>query len=113
MYELEVLEREIKRTNERLTKRNTELYDSLQELKKKYTKIEERNLRFMKDNTKLYRKIRLSKLQTKYSNPQSQAHHKLETLAEVAMNIYDSEVASNSIAIQNPIQVAETPEEQH
>ena len=65
----------------------------------------------MKDITKLYRKIGLSKLQTKYSNPQSQAHHKLETLAEVAMNIYDPEVSCDSTAIPNPIQVVETPEE--
>ena len=55
----------------------------------------------------------LSKLQTKDSNPQSQAHHKLETLAEVAMNLYDPEAAYDSTAIPNPIQVAETPEEQH
>ena len=34
VYELEVLGREIKRTNERLTKRNAKLYDSLQEIKK-------------------------------------------------------------------------------
>ena len=34
VYELEVLEREIKRTNGRLTKRNVELYDSLQEMKR-------------------------------------------------------------------------------
>ena len=113
MYELEVLEREIKRSNERLTKRNTELYDSLQELTKKYTKLEERNLILMKDNTKLYRKIRLSKLRSKYSNPQSQAHHKLETLAEVAMNLYDPEASCDSTTIPYPIQVAETPEEQH
>ena len=89
MYELEVLEREIKRTNERLTKINTKLYDSLQELKGKYTNLEETNIRLMKDNTKLYRKIKLSKLQTKNSSPQYQAHHKLETLVEVAMNILD------------------------
>ena len=86
---------------------------TLQELTKKYTKLEERNLRLMKDNTKLYRKIRLSKLQTKYSNPQSQAHHILETLAEVSMNLYDPEVSCDSTAIPDPIQVVETPEEQH
>ena len=48
VYELEVLEREIKNTNGRLTKRNVELYDSLQEIKRKYTKMEERSLRLMK-----------------------------------------------------------------
>ena len=89
MYELEVLDTEIKRTNGRLTKRNVELYDSLQEIKRKYTKMEESNLRLMKENTRLYRKIRLSKLQTRNSSPQSQAHQKLETLAEVAMSLYD------------------------
>ena len=62
VYELEVLEREIKRTNGRSTKRNAELYDSLQEIKRKYTKLEESNLRLMKENTRLYRKIRLSTL---------------------------------------------------
>ena len=67
----------------------------------------------MKDNTKLYRKIILSKLQTKNSNPQSQEHHKLETLAEVAMNLYEPETAFDSTTIPNPIQVAETLEEKH
>ena len=67
----------------------------------------------MKDNTKLYKKIRLSKLHTKDSNPQSQAHHNMETLAEVAMNLYDLEVASDSTTIPNPIQVTEKLEEQH
>ena len=62
VYELEVLESEIKRTNGRLTKRNAELYESLQEMKRKYTKLEESNLRLRKENTSLYRKIRLSKL---------------------------------------------------
>ena len=69
MYELEVLEREIKISNERLTKRNTELYDSLQELKKKYTKLEERSLGLMKDNTKLYRKNQVVKTTDKVFKP--------------------------------------------
>ena len=67
----------------------------------------------MKDNTKLYKKIRASKLQTKDSNPQSQAHHNMETLVEAAMNLYNLEVVSDSTTIPNPIQVTETPEEQH
>ena len=67
----------------------------------------------MKDNTNLYRKIRLSKLQTKNSNPQSQTHHKMETLAEVAMNIYNPETTYDSTTIPNPIQITETLEDQH
>ena len=69
VYELEVLEREIKRTNGRLTKRNTELHDSLLETRGMYMLLQKRNMRLMKDNTRFYRKIRLSRLQTKDSNP--------------------------------------------
>ena len=53
VYELEVLEREIKRINGRLTKRNAELYDSLQEIKRKNTKLEESNLRSRKEKVRL------------------------------------------------------------
>ena len=53
----------------------------------KYTRLEESDLRLRKENTMLYRKIRLSKLQTRNASPQSQAHQKLETLAEVAISI--------------------------
>ena len=113
VYELEVLEREIKRTNGRLTKINVELYDSLQELKRKYTKLEEINIRLMKDNTRLYRKIRLSKLETMNSSPRSQEHHKMETLREVAMSLFDPEEFYDSIAIPNPMQVVEKTECQH
>ena len=37
----------------------------------------------------------------------------METLTEVAMNIYDPEAVCESTAIPDPIQVAETLEEQH
>ena len=53
VYELEVLEREIKRTNGRLTKRNAELYDSLQEIKRKNTKLEESNIGLRKEKVRL------------------------------------------------------------
>ena len=89
------------------------MYDSLREIKRKYTKLEESNLKLMKENTRLYRKIRLSKLQTRNSRPQSQAHQKLETLVEVVMSLCDLEVGCDAVAIPNPIQVAETPEGQH
>ena len=62
VYELEVLEREIKRINGRLTKRNAKLYDSLQEMKMKYTLLQKRNMRLIKDNARIYRKIILSRL---------------------------------------------------
>ena len=67
----------------------------------------------MKENTRIYRKIKLSKLQTRNLGPQSQAYHKLETLAEVEMSLCDPEVACDVASIPNPIQVAETPKGQH
>ena len=75
--------------------------------------MEESNLRLMKENTRIYRKIRMSKLQTRNSSPQSQAHQKLETIAEVAMSLCDLEASYDDAAIPNPIQVAETLEGQH
>ena len=58
-----------------------------------YTLLQKRNPILMKDNARLYRKIRLSRLQMKRPNPKSQAHQKLETLVEVAISIFGPEVA--------------------
>ena len=62
VYELEVLEREIKKTNARLTKKNTELHNSLLEMRGMYILLQKRNLRLMKDTSRLYRMVRLSRL---------------------------------------------------
>ena len=59
IHEMEILEREIKRTNAILTKKNTQLHDSLREMKGMYFMLQKRNLRFMKDNTRIYRIIGL------------------------------------------------------
>ena len=75
--------------------------------------MEESNLRLMKEKNKLYRKIRLSKLQTRNSSPQTQAHQKLETLVEVAMSLFGTEASCDSTAIPNPRQAIETPKGQH
>ena len=56
-------------------------------MKGMYFLLQKRNLRFMKDNTRLYRMIRLLRLQMKISNPNSQAHLVLENLAEAAIKI--------------------------
>jgi hypothetical protein len=72
-----------------LTERNVELYDYYQDLLEKYDKIKERNKMLMKDNTKLYRKVRLLRLQTLPSKPQPQANLDLETLAEATTSFVD------------------------
>ena len=75
--------------------------------------MEESNLRLMKENTSLYRKIKLSKLQTRNFGPQSQAHQKLETLIEVAMSLCYPKASCDAATLPNPIQVEEKPKGQH
>ena len=75
--------------------------------------MEEINIRLLKENTKLYKKLQLSKLQIKNSSPQSQAHHKLETLIEVAMSICYPKASCDAATLPNPIQVEEKPKGQH
>ena len=55
----------------------------------------------MKDNSRLYRMIRLSRLHTKDSNPKT--HLALETLAEAAISLQDPEAAHDAVFILNPI----------
>ena len=59
---MEILEREIKKNNVILTKRNKKLHNSFLEMRGRYIFLKRRNLRFMKDNTRLYRMIRLQRL---------------------------------------------------
>ena len=86
VYELEVLEREIKRNNVMLIKRNKELHNSFLEMRGMYILLKRRNLRYMKENTRLYRMIRLLRLQVKNSRPNPSTHFALETLAEATVS---------------------------
>ena len=83
------MDREIKRNNAMLTKRNKELHNSILEMRGMYVMLKRRNIRYMKDNTRLYRMISLLRLQVKNyrSNPISQTHFPLETLAEAAISL--------------------------
>ena len=62
VYDMEVLEREIKRNNAMLTKRNKDLYNSFLEMRGMYILLKRRNLRYMKDKTRLYKMIKLLRL---------------------------------------------------
>ena len=62
IHEMEILEREIKITNVILTKKSTQLHNSLLEMKGMHFLLQKGNLRFMKDKLGLYRMIRLLKL---------------------------------------------------
>ena len=62
----------------------------------------------MKDNSKLYRMIRSSRLQKKDSSPRM--HLALETLAEATISLQNPEVAHDIADIPNLTQVEEVPE---
>ena len=79
-------------------------------MKGRYFLLQKRNLRFMKDNTRLYRMIRLLRLQMKNSNPNPRTHLALETLAETAISLQNLEVAHDIADIPNLMQVEEVPE---
>ena len=53
----------------------------------------------MKDKSRVYRMIRSSRLQKKYSNPKT--HLALETLVEEAINFQDLEIAHDVADIPN------------
>ena len=109
---MEILDREIKRNNAILTKMNTELHNSLLEMRGMYVLLKRRNLRLMKDNSSIYKMIKLLRLQNKNSNPSSQAHLALETLVEEAISLHDPEAAQDAAVIPNPMQVEEVPKGQ-
>ena len=69
-----------------------------------------KNLRLMKDNSRLYRMIRMLRLQKKNPNPKT--HLALETLSEVAISLQDPEVAHDVADIPNIMQVEEVTEGQ-
>ena len=71
---MEILDREVKRNNVILTKNNGKLHNYLLEMRGMYVLLKRRNLMLMRDNTRLYRMIRMMRLQEKKSNPSLQAH---------------------------------------
>jgi hypothetical protein len=69
IYEMEVLERVIKKENTDLTERNEELFNMNQSLKEKHDKIKDRNRVLIRENMKLYKQLRLLRLRLKESHP--------------------------------------------
>ena len=56
---MEVLERELKRNNETLTRRNKLLHKSYLEQRERYIFLKRLNKRYIRENTRLYRMVRL------------------------------------------------------
>ena len=72
-----------------------------------YVLLKRRNLRLMKDSSRIYRMIRLSTFQKKNSNPISQYHFALETLAEATSSFQDPEAAHDADSLSNPMKIEE------
>ena len=59
---MEILEREIKKNNATLTRRNKLLHNSYLEMRERYVFLKRLNKRYLKDNLRLYIMIRLQRL---------------------------------------------------
>jgi hypothetical protein len=90
VYEMEVLERVIKKENTDLTERNAELFKINQSLKENHDKIKERNRVLIRENMKLYRQLRILRLKLKDSQSPTQEKIGLETLDKLATTMLDT-----------------------
>ena len=59
LYEMEILERQVKKKNAILTKRNKLLHNSYLEMRERYVFLKSMNKIYLKENTRLYRMISL------------------------------------------------------
>ena len=84
---MEILEREIKKNNATLTRRNKLLHKSYLEQRERYIFLKRLNTRYLKDNTRLYRMIRLQRLQLKEAKANPSSHPTLETLVEAVVSL--------------------------
>ena len=98
---MEILEREIKKNNYTLTRRNKLLHNSYLEMRERYVFLKRLNKRYLKDKTSLYRMIRLQRLQMKDTKPNPSTHLTLETLAEAAVILQPPEAIQAAINLPN------------
>ena len=87
VYEMDILEREIKKNNVALTNKKKLLHKSYLEQRERYIFLKRLNKRYLKDNKILYIMIRISRLQLKEARKNSSTHLTLETLAEAAVSL--------------------------
>ena len=105
IHELEFLDREIKINNARLTMKNTELHNSILEMRGMYVLLKRINMRLMKDYSSIYKMVTMLRFQKKDPNPKK--HLALETLAKATITLQDLEVAHDVFDIPNLMQVEE------
>ena len=84
---MEFFVREVKRNNATLTSRNKLLHKSYLELRERYAFLKRLNKRYLKDNTRPYRMIRLQRLQMKEAKLNPSTHLTLKTLAKATVRL--------------------------
>ena len=104
---MEILEREIKKNSTALTSRNKMLCKSYLEQRERYIFLKRLNTRYLKDNTRLYRMIRIQRMQLKEAKENPSSHPALETIAEAAVSLQPPETNQ---AVVNPPSIEPTKE---
>ena len=84
---MEVLERELKKNNETLTSRNKLLHKSYLEQRERYIFLKRLNKRYLRENTRLYRIVRLQRLQLKEAKANPSNHLAVSTLPEATISL--------------------------
>ena len=82
------------------------LHNSYLEMRGRYVLLKRLNKRYLKDNIRLYRMIRLQRLHMKDAKPNPSIHLTLETLDEVLVSLQPLEL-SQAIANLPNIEFAE------
>jgi hypothetical protein len=89
IYEMEVLERVIKKANADLTEKVAELFKENETLKEKHNSIKGRNRELIRENMKLYRQLRVLRLRLKKFESPEEKQTGLDTLANLATTIIE------------------------
>ena len=98
---MKILERDIKKNNARLTSRNKLLHKFYLELRERYAFLKRLNKRYLKDNTRLYRNIRIQRLQMREAKLNPSTHLTLETLAEAVVSLQPPESSQDAVNLPN------------
>jgi len=89
IYEMEVLERVIKKANIELTEKVADLFKENETLKEKHNSIKGRNRELIRENMKLYRQLRVLRLRLKKLESPEEEQTGLDTLANLATTMID------------------------
>ena len=94
---MEVLERELKRNNETLTSRNKLLHKSYLEQRETCIFLKRLKKRYLKENTRLCKMVRLQRLQLKEAKENPSSHLTLSTLAEASISLQPPEASQGVV----------------